>query len=585
MIYQSFSLELANEIGLKQAIILDKFYYWIKRNEITQNNYIDGKFWTYNSIRELQEKHLPYFTQPEIRNAITSLVKNGFIEKAYYNRRKNDRTSWYAFVPKTYELMQSQLNKEKHSFSLELANLTGLSSSIILQSLYTAIKKNQEKNIIYDNSVWMYNTLDGFAKLFPYFSKQTISKTLNDLIENNIIVRNKFNKENHINTNMYWYSITNYGFSILKENVKEFDNSKLANGYSKLANGYSKLANVYSKQEYNNNNNFFSQKKFLQKDMEHIKIIFNQAFQKELDITFFGLTSKARGEYYHNFNKFFTYENNDDNSVEYSFKDKSGNYRLTQQHLVEMIQKAINSNKTEITHIKFFDDQDYLPMIKHIPFSAKNQDIPQDLSIIELTQEEEEINQYFCQERQVYSSLFLNKDDAFKLKKLGDKILIICNNEYLANRWIFQTSMLNRCFKKSYSIQVIKANEYEKHNNQYQEFLKERKVFNEIKSDNLAENIVKKEKEHNDIDLKIIKIENVIFVVSFKNTHIQPIELQKAYNLKVVPKNTKDNIKSKFFYCLVSPKEYLEKKEKLEQKINKHKEIVKEKPTSLFYSN
>ena len=51
---------LAREIGLNEALILQQINYWIEINKKSGNNFYDGRYWTYNSIRVWQEKDFDY---------------------------------------------------------------------------------------------------------------------------------------------------------------------------------------------------------------------------------------------------------------------------------------------------------------------------------------------------------------------------------------------------------------------------------------------------------------------------------------------------------------------------------------------
>ena len=53
---------LAREIGLNEALILQQINYWIEINKKSGNNYYDGRYWTYNSIRAWQEKDFDYMS-------------------------------------------------------------------------------------------------------------------------------------------------------------------------------------------------------------------------------------------------------------------------------------------------------------------------------------------------------------------------------------------------------------------------------------------------------------------------------------------------------------------------------------------
>ena len=92
----SFDVDSACEYGLEEAIVIQSFQFWINKNVVENNNFNDGRFWTYNTVESLT-KFFPYMTSRAIRYAISSLVKNGVLIKGNYNKMAYDQTKWYAF--------------------------------------------------------------------------------------------------------------------------------------------------------------------------------------------------------------------------------------------------------------------------------------------------------------------------------------------------------------------------------------------------------------------------------------------------------------------------------------------------------
>lgn len=102
MLYNhSFSVELATQIGLEEAIILEHIAYWIFMNKMENRNFYDGKTWTFMSA-DAFAKHFPYLaSQGKRRNAriytiLNKLKKMGAIITGNYNPTPYDRTMWYA---------------------------------------------------------------------------------------------------------------------------------------------------------------------------------------------------------------------------------------------------------------------------------------------------------------------------------------------------------------------------------------------------------------------------------------------------------------------------------------------------------
>ena len=47
----SFDIKIAKEYGIAEAIILKHIYFWVNKNALNGKNHIDGRYWTYNSVR------------------------------------------------------------------------------------------------------------------------------------------------------------------------------------------------------------------------------------------------------------------------------------------------------------------------------------------------------------------------------------------------------------------------------------------------------------------------------------------------------------------------------------------------------
>lgn len=99
----SFDIKIAKKYGINEALIYNHFLFWIIKNKANEKNYKDGRYWTYSSIKALQNI-FDYFSEKQIRTAINNLIDNKVLIKANYNSNPYDRTTWYAFVEEPYEL-------------------------------------------------------------------------------------------------------------------------------------------------------------------------------------------------------------------------------------------------------------------------------------------------------------------------------------------------------------------------------------------------------------------------------------------------------------------------------------------------
>ena len=87
--------ELAQVVGLNEAIVLQEVYYWCKVNKRERRPSHDGYHWVYNSYREWQEKHFPWWSVSTIRRTFEKLEAKQLLVVGNFNKSKMDQTKWY----------------------------------------------------------------------------------------------------------------------------------------------------------------------------------------------------------------------------------------------------------------------------------------------------------------------------------------------------------------------------------------------------------------------------------------------------------------------------------------------------------
>lgn len=85
---------LAAKIGLNESILLMQLDYWI--SIATGDVQHDNKWWTYQTLEEMQEKAFPYWSTATISRTLSKLEDANLIHVGNFNKRKSDRTKWYA---------------------------------------------------------------------------------------------------------------------------------------------------------------------------------------------------------------------------------------------------------------------------------------------------------------------------------------------------------------------------------------------------------------------------------------------------------------------------------------------------------
>lgn len=89
--------DLALVLGdLNEAIVLNQLNYWLTINEKAKKNFIDGKYWVYNSYAEWRMNDFPYWSEKTIQRTFSRLENKGVVISANYNKMCIDKTKWYS---------------------------------------------------------------------------------------------------------------------------------------------------------------------------------------------------------------------------------------------------------------------------------------------------------------------------------------------------------------------------------------------------------------------------------------------------------------------------------------------------------
>lgn len=99
-----FDIDVAQEVGVNAAILLENIAHWIEHNKANEENYHDGHYWTFNSMKAFEEL-FPYIKARGIRTALEKLKEEGLIIVGNYNKSPYDRTQWYTLTEKAEALL------------------------------------------------------------------------------------------------------------------------------------------------------------------------------------------------------------------------------------------------------------------------------------------------------------------------------------------------------------------------------------------------------------------------------------------------------------------------------------------------
>lgn len=108
--------DLALVLGdLNEAIVLNQLNYWLGINRKAGKNFIDDRYWVYNSYSDWKAKDFPYWSEKTIQRTFTRLENKGVVVSANYNKLGIDKTKWYTIdTEKLQELVDDfALDKDK----------------------------------------------------------------------------------------------------------------------------------------------------------------------------------------------------------------------------------------------------------------------------------------------------------------------------------------------------------------------------------------------------------------------------------------------------------------------------------------
>ena len=101
-----------------------------------------------------------------------------------------------------------------HSFNVEIATKYGILEAVILENINFWITKNKANNKnFYDGFYWTYNSITALSKLFPYASRATIFRALNNLEDAGLVIAGNYNERTSDKTK--WYALTKAGELLL----------------------------------------------------------------------------------------------------------------------------------------------------------------------------------------------------------------------------------------------------------------------------------------------------------------------------------------------------------------------------------
>lgn len=156
----SFDTELAEKIGVNEAIMLNNFVYWLSKNKANNKNLFDGNFWTYNSVKAYCDL-FPFWTESQIKRIIKSLIDQNVLVVGNYNQNAYDRTNWYALSSGYIHLIHWTISTNgEHENDQPIPNINTDVNSDKKQYNKKINKKEIEFSVIDEKESLSHRTID-----------------------------------------------------------------------------------------------------------------------------------------------------------------------------------------------------------------------------------------------------------------------------------------------------------------------------------------------------------------------------------------------------------------------------------------
>ena len=131
-------------------------------------------------------------------------------------------------------------------FDSNIAKEYGINCAVMINCMQFWINKNKaNNNHYYDGHYWMYNSIDAFTKLLPFFSAKQIRSILEKLISVGVLITENYNRTKYDRT--LWYAFKDEQKFLEqneKNNVPKKENRKTPDGKNDLTSGENSFAQM-----------------------------------------------------------------------------------------------------------------------------------------------------------------------------------------------------------------------------------------------------------------------------------------------------------------------------------------------------
>lgn len=104
--------------------MLNQLNYWLGINKKAGKNFIDDRYWVYNSYSDWKAKDFPYWSEKTIQRTFTRLENKGVVVSANYNKLGIDKTKWYTIDTEKLQELVDEFNSDEDKMTNRQDNMT-----------------------------------------------------------------------------------------------------------------------------------------------------------------------------------------------------------------------------------------------------------------------------------------------------------------------------------------------------------------------------------------------------------------------------------------------------------------------------
>lgn len=220
-----FDIDVAQEVGVNAAILLENIAHWVEHNQANEDkkSFHDGRYWTYNSMKAFSEL-FPYLKPNAVRTALKKLKDADLIIVGNFNKLAYDRTQWYALTEKAEAMLgihtsickksQMDLKENANGFETDCKPIPDVTSDVT-PVVTSGVKKERKSARSFDAIIDAYTSNETTRELLGEWLQNRKAKRApmtDNAIKRNIDKLDQYARESHMSVDDYLAEVIRRGW-------------------------------------------------------------------------------------------------------------------------------------------------------------------------------------------------------------------------------------------------------------------------------------------------------------------------------------------------------------------------------------